>query len=297
MNIYFFNNFGNGDVFFNTPYISDIASQLKEHEIIYLHKKSPRLLLDKNFKSEASPFNIFQIPTPYKIIKENDNHFFNVHVGAYFDLFQDDKSFNTTLPSFHKLFTFIYHQVNQIYGTNLSIQNLEYYFSDIDYNFYRTQPIDDFFKNVSFDRKILICNGPALSGQCHGYNGDMKNIIETLANKFTNDLFLCATKFNTELNNINFCDDIIGHDLNNHNLNEVSYISTKCDIITGRNSGPLCFCSTRENMFVKRKRIIIFGSAGPMDITKNVKFDWNVSYHVILNESDILELLLTQIEI
>ena len=297
MSLYFFNNFGNGDVFWNVPYIRDIASQLEEHEIIYLHRKSPRLLLDKNFKVGQSPFNIFQAPTPYKTFKDNNNYFFNTHVGAYFDVFQDDKSFNTTLPSFHKLFTLVYQQVNQVCNTDLTIHDLEYYFQDIDYSFYRTQPIDNFFENTLFARKILICNGPALSGQCQGYNGDMKDIIETLANKFSNDLFLCSAKFNSKLDNVIFCDDIIGHDLNNHNLNEVSYISTKCDIIAGRNSGPLCLCSTKKNMFDESKRMIIFGSPEEMNITTDVEFNWNVSFHEILNENDLLELLLTQIKI
>jgi len=293
MSIYLFNLFGNGDVFFNMPYINDIASQ---HDVVYCHQQSPRLLLDKNFKSEQAPFTRKQI-RGQKVVSYNNNNYINCHVGAYFDVFPDRSVFGTTLTSFHQMFTLIYQQVNQIHNTNLSIKDLEYYFHDIDYSFYQTQQIDQFFENTQYDRKVLICNGTALSGQCSGYNGDMKPIVETLATEFSNVLFLCATKFNTQLKNINFCDDIIGHDLNNHNLNELSYISSKCDIIAGKNSGQFCFCSTRKNLFDKSKKMIVFGSHKEKNITTNVEFDWNLSFHVIQNAHDILELLLTQIKI
>lgn len=296
MNLYFFNNFGNGDIFLNMPYIVDIANQL-DNQITYLHKKSSRLLLDKNFKTGISPFNFHQIPNPYKIFTDNNNNiYFNTHIGAYFDTFHKEKDFNTNLPSFYKLFSFLYDEINRILNKKIIIKNIEYYFHDIDYNFYRTKPIDDFFKNIEYSKKILICNGPALSGQCYGYNGDMKNIVETIANKFPNYLFICASNFNTIIDNIKFTDDIIGHDLNNNNLNEVSYISTKCDIIAGKNSGPLCFCSTKKNMFDTSKKMIVFGNEGPLFITHNVQFDWNISYHIIHNEKDILELLLTHLQ-
>ena len=36
----------------------------------------------------------------------------------------------------------------------------------------------------------------------------------------------------------------------------ISFISTKCDIIIGRASGPFCYCHVKENLLDKNKTFI-----------------------------------------
>jgi hypothetical protein len=42
------------------------------------------------------------------------------------------------------------------------------------------------------------------------------------------------------------------------NLNELSFLSTKCDIVVGRGSGPYIFFQTKDNLFNRHKSIISF---------------------------------------
>jgi len=43
---------------------------------------------------------------------------------------------------------------------------------------------------------------------------------------------------------------------NNFDLNEISYLSTFCDVIIGRGSGPYCFSHVKKNIFNENKTYI-----------------------------------------
>jgi hypothetical protein len=60
------------------------------------------------------------------------------------------------------------------------------------------------------------------------------------------------------LDNVVFTNDIIKS--NECDLNEISYLSTFCDIIVGRNSGPFCFASTKNNLKDPNKTFYAFGN-------------------------------------
>jgi hypothetical protein len=56
--------------------------------------------------------------------------------------------------------------------------------------------------------------------------------------------------------NIKYTKDIIN--IRDNDLNEISYISTFCDIIIGRGSGPYCFSTIKSNLLNKNKIFIGF---------------------------------------
>jgi hypothetical protein len=106
------------------------------------------------------------------------------------------------------------------------------------------------------NKKILFSNGPCLSGQCD-YTGDMSPIIEIIAENNPNKTFIATHPFDCSLDNVVFTSDIIKS--NQCDLNEISYLSTFCDIIVGRNSGPFCFASTKNNLKDPNKIFYAFG--------------------------------------
>jgi hypothetical protein len=112
------------------------------------------------------------------------------------------------------------------------------------------------YVNNESKRKIMFCNGPALSGQCE-YNGDMREIVGTLAEQHEDKVFLTTHKLDNTWSNVIYTGDIIKSD--RCDLNEISYLSKYCSLLVGRNSGPFCYVSTGENLNDPSKTFYAFG--------------------------------------
>ena len=56
---------------------------------------------------------------------------------------------------------------------------MEDYYPFFDRSFFNTKTVDKFIEEET-RKKVLFCNGPSLSGQCPEYNGDMKEVIESM---------------------------------------------------------------------------------------------------------------------
>jgi hypothetical protein len=110
---------------------------------------------------------------------------------------------------------------------------------------------DAFVSKHSGQRLHLICNGLVRSTQSN--LGTMDATIETLAQRYPRDVFVCTAKFDTTLENIAFTDDIFGLD---NDINEIAYLSTKCATIVGKNSGPYMFAHVRDNIFDENKAFV-----------------------------------------
>jgi hypothetical protein len=96
-----------------------------------------------------------------------------------------------------------------------------------------------------------------LSGQALNFN--MNPLIISLAKKYSGCNFYVTHPFQTDLKNIIDCNSLINDNLKS-NLNEISYISTFCDIIVGRGSGPFCFTHIKQNLNNKNKTFISTGN-------------------------------------
>ena len=79
----------------------------------------------------------------------------------------------------------------------------------------------------------------------------MGEIIKNLAQIHPDVSFVCTTKFSTEwfpyTSNIYFTDDIFA-EVEGGDLNEIGFLSTKAELIVGKNSGPFMFSHVRENI-------------------------------------------------
>jgi hypothetical protein len=74
---------------------------------------------------------------------------------------------------------------------------------------------------------------------------------------------ICTNKFKTVLPNIKFTSDII-KSTKDTDLLEISYLSTFCDVIVGKNSGPYVFCETFTNYNNPNKTFVSFNRGDPV---------------------------------
>lgn len=247
--ICFFNHYHNGDLFNSKSFIQEIISNI-DTKYYYAHSNHPIVLSDLNIEHCSIPC----ISHSDRFVDVGDVLYVNTWIGSYFE--EGCEYFGEcTLRFSYGMFEKIYTQINQTFGTNLKLGPIENYFPSINYSKFNLLNVNKFLSNSS-QRKVLISNGPCLSGQCY-YTGDMSSIINNISSNHKDILFIPTHKFESFSDNVVFSGDIIQS--NKCDLNEISYISTHCDLIIGRNSGPFCFSSTKENLNNPSKTFYAFG--------------------------------------
>lgn len=268
--ICFFNHYHNGDLFHSKSFVKEIVSNI-DTKFYYAHNNNPIVISDLNVEY----INIPEINSYEKFLDTEEIFYINTWIGCYFGE-NVEYSGECTLRFFYNMFFNIYQKINQVFGTNLKLNSIECYLPFVDYFKFNCSKVDQFLE-IYKEHKILFSNGPCLSGQCN-YYGDMEPIITDIANQHPDKIFIATHKFNCKLENIKFTSDII--DFNGCDLNEISYLSTFCDIIIGRNSGPFCFSTTFNNLNNPNKTFYAFGEketdcfAYKMDLKCNFIFEY-----------------------
>ena len=249
--IYFYNTFHNGDVHYSRSFIRDIMNKINDN-FCYLHnnnpnilKDFPKLLHDKAFNSFENWNLITKYPITYydQIIRDNDNLYINTWVGQQNWLTKNGLDRNRdnrycSLYSYYELFEDIYKDLS------LQINNIDEYVPDIDFHYIEKNNINNFlFINKKFSKKVLLVNNEPRTVRIPI---DFSTVAEKLSTKYPDVLFILTNKINIRKENIAYTSDFIALDCD---LNEISYLSTFCDIIIGRPSGPYCFCMIKDNFF------------------------------------------------
>jgi len=244
-NICFFNHFHNGDIFHGKSFLDEIIKSVNTN-FYYAHLNNPNLLLDL----DLTHVNLSDIDVGdrTKFLETEDTLYVNTWIGCYFHqgirYSSDSMDSGCTLKFTYAMYSKIYEEINSVLKTNLKLSEVENYVPFIDYKKFNIKKIDEYVE-VDKNKKILFANGPCLSGQCR-YHGDLQPVIETLASKYPEITFIVTTPLDTCLENIRSTKDIIQVD--GCDLNEIGYLSTFCDIIVGRNSGPFCFSTNKDNV-------------------------------------------------
>jgi hypothetical protein len=250
-NICFFNHWHNGDVFAGKGWMQDIQRQLADRKFAYSHINKPKIMSDL----DAEYFHCDDLPEGLvdrqKFADSDDEFYVNTWIGSYgWDVMPRGEDHANWL-SLHRMFEYIYQQINSSAGANLTISNDPLnYVASTNWSAYDISAADQFVAEHSGQRLHLICNGLVRSTQSN--LGTMKTTIDTLAEKYPNDVFVCTAKFDTERTNIYFTDDIFAN-VDGGDLNEIGYLSTKCSTIVGKNSGPFMFAHVKENIFDENK--------------------------------------------
>jgi len=233
-NLIFFNYWHNGDIHVSREFVKDILNKTNFNNRIYYHHNSLKLLMDINV--EIKRFDMNMNINNEKLFYEDDN---NVYVNTWFHLEHGFKYYQCTLEALYYNFTEIYKQLD------IKLEDISFYIPKIDFSKFNVLSIDKFFKNTHFKKHVYICNGMTLSGQSD--NMILTNLIKELSDKYIECLFILTEKIPLITKNITFSQDIIGSNGKN-DLIENSYLSTKCDIIVGRTSGPSTFSIVPENV-------------------------------------------------
>lgn len=255
--IVFFNYAHRGDVFISRPFIDQIMSSV-DAEFYYAHYWGEYLLKDLNLKY----LSLDEVPK----IRSNNEHadnfihedvvYINTWIGKYASVATPGYCECNLKTLYSLVYTEIIQFISKELDVNIELKPIEKYLEcNIDYSYFNISGIDEFL-NGEKRRRVLLCNGPALSGQCE-YNGDMSEIVEHLAKKYNDIVFITTHKIDLELENVKYTGNIIKAE--NSDLNEISYLSTFCDIIVGRSSGPFTFANVKENIFDDNKAFLCFG--------------------------------------
>jgi len=257
-NIVFFNHWHYGDLFSTRGWVADIKRQLPESNFYYAHKKNPRAIIDlvETLDAENNQAVLDGIDQWKRFGVDEDTILINTWVGSYMGLWAN------THPSYishQRIIGECYNNLRQQFGIDLKLSDDVWdYVPEIDYTPYQTSVIDnyvDFVGNV-----YLFCNSAVASAQSSMDN--MKNIIEYVAENHKNDTIVATEKFETKLDNIIFTDNIFEEKCD---LCDISYLSTKVNLVVGKNSGPFTYANTKQNLLDKNKVFVNF-SHKPEDL-------------------------------
>lgn len=309
MKITFFQVFHNGDGFVAKEYVRQIIKELPNFEFAYLHKNHPDSLKDLNIPFGPIPPDLPDNSKATPKFVDLPNHLMiNTWIGCYrrsrgpAPVYYDKRGINhdNLLP----IWSSIFDRINEKFGTSLKIKTKEDYVGVIDFNFIDKTPIDSLFSTCQANR-VLIANNQPMSKQ--SFDHDMAGIIEILSSEYQHVDFICTNKFKTKKPNILFTDDITNASISQRklipswsrgtcDLNEIAYISTHCDVIVGKNSGPFIWCMIKDNIFDANKSIISFNKHERDSLLYNINYKCDYVWSDDYSDLNILETIRSKIK-
>lgn len=262
--IIFFNHYHRGDLLTHKEFIRQLQNELPDFTFEYMHFNHPKLTRDLNIPVIGAPENL-DAKTPF--YQDEGVLYINTWIGCFWDIFCEHGGIN--MNSLWHQWDKILDTINGHFNTEIALRaEKESYLPKIDFTKFDVSSIDEFLK-TNTNKKILICNGPPKSGQ--SFSDNMQDFINLAAEESPSIDFICTTKFDTTLNNVLFTDDIIvdnevedkrapweDREVNNCDLQEISYLSEQCDAIVGKNSGPFVFCETYNNYMNPNKKFLSY---------------------------------------
>jgi hypothetical protein len=250
MKICFFNYGHNGDVFSAKGWIQYLQKQLPDIQMHYAHLEHPKVMLDLNFDF-FDPSCVPEHIRNTRIGVHDDVIYINTWVGMYVaELFAPGQHHGTWY-SFWQMWNLIIRELQKL---GLPVTTSSDPLDGVgvtNWTPYHIAPAKEFAK-IHAGRGIhLFGNGAVRSGQSG--LGDLKFLLEELSRRFPDDVFVATSKFSTASQMIFFTHDIFGLD---NDINEIAYLSTRCDTVVGKNGGPFLFCHVRENVFDASKTFV-----------------------------------------
>jgi len=261
MNLHFINYHHNGDIHYSKRFMLDLYNIIQPENCYLHHNNSPRLISDMPFIKNSPPILASEIPS-LKLVPPSLLHgptvYQNFTMGddiyivtwlAYFYYIENpipsDK--HSSIYSNYLGFTRVYEEL----GIKSELKELEYYIPQVNYDYFEKSNIDNFYMRDS-NKKVFISNGKTLSGQVPNFSFDP--IVQNLANDFPNTTFIVSHPTTVTNSNVITTSNIIK--IGGCDLNEISYLSLRCDVLVGRASGPICYAHVKENYFDKNKVMI-----------------------------------------
>jgi hypothetical protein len=243
--ICFYNRWHNGDVFSGKGYMQDLIRQLPDIEFSHSQVNKIKTMGDMPFTH--LPIDQIPVTDSHRVSASEDTIYINTWVGGYKDfMFPNEEHAN--YPMLNRMWMYIYDRVAWYLDRPIEhTTNLFALIPTTDWSKFNIAPALAWLEGKG--RIALFCNGIAQSSQSQ--LGTMGEIIKNLAQIHPDVSFVCTTKFSTEwfpyTSNIYFTDDIFA-EVEGGDLNEIGFLSTKAELIVGKNSGPFMFSHVRENI-------------------------------------------------
>jgi hypothetical protein len=186
----------------------------------------------------------------------------------------------------HEQAIYIINIINFTYGINIPHPEVVDIIPTTPTNLPNISAVGELLKlTKKYKKRVLLCNGPVHSSQTPQFSIAEK--IKTVVNEHKDCAFIYTEKDPAiQLDNEFVIDDIIPR----NNLNEIIYISTFCDVLVSRMSGPGCAICTRENFFNQDVSFIcLTDNQNLAHWYKNgtCKYDWTNDY----SDKSIIEII------
>jgi hypothetical protein len=257
-NIIFYNHWHYGDLFSTRGVVADIKRQLPDYTFHYAHRKNPRAIIDlvETLDSEDCESVLTSVDQWKRFANDDDTILINTWVGSYMGLWPN------THPSYishHRIYREMYGNIRQNFGIDLQLsEDVWDYVPEINYSHYH-EPTAQMQKEL-VGNVYLFCNSEVASKQSSMDN--MKSIIEYVADNHKDDTIVATERFETKCQNVIFTSDLF---TTSCDLCDISLLSTKVNLIVGKNSGPFTYANTKQNLLDKNKVFVNF-SHKPEDL-------------------------------
>lgn len=254
--IVFFNHYHRGDLHTHKEFLRQVIDEVKDVEFEYLHNNPEKLLIDLNIKTAGTPDFLERKNALYK---QEDVLYVNTWVGSQWDVFCKHGGIN--MHTLYEQWGKIFNAINKLVGSNLKLRDeKESYLPTIDYSHFDLTNVKKYIEQQDGKFLVLLCNNVPNSSQ--SFQEPIDDLIIEFAQANPDLEIICTDEVDTDLENIKYTDQIIGC-RDGCDLQEISYLSTYCDVIIGKNSGPFVFCETRENYMDPSKRFYSFNAKHP----------------------------------
>jgi hypothetical protein len=266
--VLFYNHFGAGDIFESREFVKEWMRLVPANSYHYSHGKNPRILLDipeLKFKEVTEHMN------PMNGVWD-DGHA-NLYVNTWIG--RDGRyvlpGIGCTVEKLYKM----HNDMLAVYGLGVLSGEPVDYIPDIDYKVYYIKELKKLIKELS-GRKVLIDNGLVQSNQAQNF--EFNPIIQEVANSHKDISFFLTQGCSWEMENVYHISKYtnqVGFD-----LNEVSYVSTFCDTLIGRNSGPHVYTQVKKNVMDAEKKLLSFtyqhsGSSFVVNTNVKIRKEWS----------------------
>lgn len=249
--ICFYNHWHNGDVFSGKGYMLDIINQLPGFEFQHAQLNSLKSMIDlpcEHIHTDQLPP---QVTAHMRYIDINGTFYINTWVGAYGSAVIPQGEHHANWRSLCTMWNHIMDVIKLNLAPDLELPvnqagmaDIAKYIPSTNWTPYDIGPAEQFLSGKS--QVALFCNGLVRSTQSH--LGVMEDVLEQLCSEYPHMTFVCTSKFDNTFgaSNLYFTDDIFSS-VQNGDLNEIAYLSTRCRFIVGKNSGPFMFAHVKEN--------------------------------------------------
>lgn len=249
--ICFFNFWHNGDVYSGKGYMQDLMAQMPNIRFQHAQLNSLKTMSDLPCEQIHTGTMDARVVHNQRYIDFDGVLYINTWVGAYGNAVIPQGQHHANWRSLYTMWMHIYSVIEQVFGIKLQTQDsLFHYIPTTDWSKFNIAPAVSFCSQRT--DMVLLCNGLVRSTQSN--LGVLDKATDELARDFPHIDFICTTKFDN-INarpNIHFTDDIFAG-VQDGDINEIAYISTKAFVVVGKNSGPFMFTHVKENIMDPNK--------------------------------------------